>query len=143
MSMLTEFGRVTSNAEIWVKELAKHMDGVEYEEAFTAFQAVSRALRDRLPVDEAANLGAQLPVLLAGYYYKGWTPANTPTKERSKKAFLESVQENVDNLGHTLDSNEITEPVLALISEKISDGEAKAVLEMMPDELKELWPEMA
>jgi uncharacterized protein (DUF2267 family) len=38
------------------------------------------AVRDRLPVVEVAPLGAQLPDLLRGVYYDGWSPR--PAVER-------------------------------------------------------------
>jgi uncharacterized protein (DUF2267 family) len=36
-------------------------------------------------------LGAQLPMLIRGFYYEGWHPAGTPTKERRKEDFLEHI----------------------------------------------------
>ncbi len=37
-------------------------------------------VRDRLPVDSTAHLAAQLPALLRGIYYEGWTPSRVPMR---------------------------------------------------------------
>jgi hypothetical protein len=49
------------------------------------------AVRDFLTVDEAADLSAQLPVLIRGLFFEGWVPAKTPAKMRSVDQFLERV----------------------------------------------------
>lgn len=48
-------------------------------------------LRDRLSVDQAAHLSAQLPLLVRGIYYESYHPAGKPEKVRSRAEFLEHV----------------------------------------------------
>ncbi len=48
--------------------------------SYAALRAVLHALRDRLPVDESAQLAAQLPMLVRGIYYDGWDPSRVPVK---------------------------------------------------------------
>lgn len=40
-------------------------------QSYTALRAVLHALRDRLPVEESADVAARLPMLLRGLYYDG------------------------------------------------------------------------
>jgi Uncharacterized conserved protein (DUF2267) len=51
------------------------------------------SLRDRLPLDEAAHLGAQLPLLVP---YDEWYPASGIRKDRHQKEFLAHVAEEMD-----------------------------------------------
>ena len=43
--------------------------------AYRLLRSVLHALRDRLQLNEAADLGAQLPTLLRGIYCKQWQPS--------------------------------------------------------------------
>ncbi|MEL7354742.1 MAG: DUF2267 domain-containing protein [Cyanobacteria bacterium J06649_5] len=45
-------------------------------------------LRNRLSVDQASKLSAQLSVLLVGFFYEDWQPATMPHQERTQEAFL-------------------------------------------------------
>ena len=49
-------------------------------QSYAALRAVLHALRDRLSVDEAAQLAAQFPVLIRGIYYDGWDPSRVPQR---------------------------------------------------------------
>jgi uncharacterized protein (DUF2267 family) len=55
---------------------------------------VLHALRDRLTVNEAAQFGAQLPMLVRGIYYEGWDPTRLPVK-MNREEFLQRVPAGV------------------------------------------------
>lgn len=54
---------------------------------------VLRALRDRLPPEEASHLASELPMLLEGVFYEGWRPASTPVRIRDRREFLDGMRE--------------------------------------------------
>ena len=60
-------------------------------QSYAALRAVLHALRDRLSIDEAAQLAAQLPVLIRGIYDDGWDPSRVPLR-MSKDEFLGRVR---------------------------------------------------
>ena len=55
----------------------------------SGLRAVLHALRDRLPVAEAAHLGAQLPMLVRGFYYDCWKPAGAPVRINTTQEFCD------------------------------------------------------
>ena len=65
--------------------------------AYHALQAVLHAVRDRLPVEGVAALGAQLPLLVRGIYYEGWSPSGKPLKESDKEDFLAHIAADFRN----------------------------------------------
>ena len=97
------------------------------------------ALRDRMSVDEAAQLGAQLPMLLRGVYYEGWHPAGKPLKERHKAQFFEHVQNELRRNGN-FDPEPVVEAVFELLANRISVGEIDDIKGLLPSELRALWP---
>ena len=85
---LRAFDSTVQTTHVWLNELRGLLGWEEPHRAYLALRAVLHALRDRLSVDEAAALGAQLPMLVRGFYYEGWHPHGKPVKERTKEAFL-------------------------------------------------------
>jgi uncharacterized protein (DUF2267 family) len=98
---------------------------------------VLHALRDRLTVGEAVDLGAQLPMLVRGFYYEGWRPAGKPRKYRDKEHFLEQVRKEAPVLGD--DAERAATAVFALLASEIAGGEPDQVRRLLPPEIRELW----
>ena len=44
-------------------------------------------------MSEAAHLGAQLPMLVRGFYYDEWKPTSTPVKFKTTQEFYDAVKE--------------------------------------------------
>ncbi len=91
-------------------------------------------------MNEAVDLGAQLPGLLRGAYYEQWRPAITPVKNRHVEDFLARVNESFGR-------DPLTEPakavmaVFQLLTKKISEGEIDDVRRCLPEEIRNIWPE--
>ena len=88
------FGTTLQKTNLWVKEIGDMLHWDDHHKAYHGLRAVLHALRDRLPVPEAAHLGAQLPMLVRGFYYDNWKPAATPTKIKTAQEFYDAVREN-------------------------------------------------
>lgn len=124
---------------LWLKALAARLGTEDRHLAYLALRATLHALRDRLTVEEAAHLGAQLPMLIRGLYYEGWRPTGKPVREHSREAFLDHVR------NEARDPNFAPEPavraVFGLLAERVSAGEIEDVKSTLPRPIRELWPD--
>src|SRR4051812_13126995 len=71
----------------WLHDLA-HELGTDERTAWRVLRGYLHVLRDRLTIDEAAQLAAQLPHLLRGVFYEGFDPGHQPEKVRDRDVFL-------------------------------------------------------
>src|SRR5919204_6184474 len=74
---LDVFDKTLQTTNIWLNEIMDDL-GPDRKIAYRALRAVLHALRDRLTVDEAAQLGAQLPLMIRGLFFDMWHPAGKP-----------------------------------------------------------------
>jgi uncharacterized protein (DUF2267 family) len=127
-------------AREWVRDLARLLDWEDEHRAWRMLRATLQALRDWLDVNEASQLGAQLPMLLRGLYYEGWQPTRTPVRDNSKAAFLARIETAfaTDPIGNP---EEAVCCVFRLLNNHISAGEVKDVRMRLPKPLRDLWPE--
>lgn len=144
MTGLQAFDSTLQKTHEWLNEVQQELNLDSRQSAYHVLRAGLHALRDRLTVDEVAHLGAQLPMLVRGFYYEGWRPAASPLRLRSKDEFLALVLEYL-SVGPTVaetdpDPEQVARAVFRVVSRQVSDGEVESIKRMMPQELLELWP---
>jgi len=136
---LDVFDTTIQKTNRWLKDLMQELGWEDRHKAYEGLRVTLQTLRDRLSVEEAAQLGAQLPLLLRGAYYEGWRPTAHPHKERHLEAFLAPIR------GHFLwdpevDGEEVARAVFRLLTTYISAGEMADIQQVLPKELHALWP---
>lgn len=132
------FDKTLANTYRWLDALGNTLGWDDRERSYRALRAVLHALRDRLPVNEAVDLGASLPMLVRGFYYEGWRPAATPRRYRDKNEFLEQVRHDAPWLG-TDDVEQVVTGIFALLTAEIGGNEPEQVRRLLPPEIRELW----
>lgn len=126
----------TTNA--WVNDVNERTAWDHKHRAYRLLRQVLHVVRDHLNVDEAAQLGAQLPVLIRGIYYEGWDPSRTPVSERTADGFIARVQAafETDPMG---DAAEAIKAVFDVMEAHVSGGEMKQVKKTFSKEIQALF----
>jgi uncharacterized protein (DUF2267 family) len=104
-----------------------------------ALRSTLHALRDRLTVEEVAQLGAQLPMLIRGFYYEGWDSTRKPLKLRDREEFLSIVDEEF-RTRDTLNPELIARAVFRVLANRVAAGEIEDVKHVLPEEIRDLGP---
>jgi uncharacterized protein (DUF2267 family) len=139
MTGLEVFDTTVHKTNGWLNELMQRLDVSEKRRAYEALRAALHALRDRLTVDEAAQLAAQLPMLVRGFYYEQWDPGGKPLKVRDLPSFLALIEHKLAP-DYPCDAEAVARAVFALLAARIADGEIEDVKQVVPGELRSLWP---
>jgi uncharacterized protein (DUF2267 family) len=140
---LEVFDTTLQKTNSWLHDLMQALGWLDRHKAYTALRATLHALRDRLSVEEVAQLGAQLPMLIRGFYYEGWDPTGKPLRIRQKEQFLARIElelrgdERFDDL---VPVERIAQAVFMLLTQRVSAGEIENVKHVMPADIRELWP---
>lgn len=126
----------------WLGTITEELGWGDKQLAYHGLRATLHALRDRIPVEEAAEFGAQLPLLIRGLYYEAWKPARTPHKERSKDEFLAHIRDIYD-YRENVDIEALARAVFATANRFMTEGQTSKTRMTLNEELRELWPEPA
>jgi uncharacterized protein (DUF2267 family) len=130
------FDRMTQQAFRWVKDMMTELGTDDPDKALHALRAGLQAMRDRLSVDEAAQLSAQLPAVLRGIYFEGWEPAGKPLRIRHRADFLALVRQRYGRDDAAAD--DILLATMRVMERHISIGEISDVMLSLPKELVDL-----
>src|SRR5512132_814658 len=134
------FEGTLQKSHMWLNEVMAELDWHDRpHRAYLALRTVLHALRDRLTVEEAVQLGAQLPMLVRGFYYEGWTLKGKPHKERHKEEFLAHIKDAFKG-DVTVNPNQVCRAVFRVLVKHTSKGEIEDVKHVLPKALQELWP---
>jgi uncharacterized protein (DUF2267 family) len=134
-SGLSNLDRMIQTSHLWLDDTAQRLGG-DRQDAYHALRAVLAALRDRLPVDVAVNLSAQLPLLVRGIFFEGYRPGSVPVKLRSGEEFLEQVRSHLQ-VAPPVDPRRAVDAVLDVLTAQLDPGIFAKIAEMLPPELRD------
>lgn len=134
---LSTFEHTIEITHVWLNDLLERLAWQDQHRAYRAMRAVLHALRDRLSVSDASHLAAQLPMLVRGFYYEGYHPADKPLRERTKAEFLAHIKREF--LDEGFDIERVTRAALNVLSKHITPGEADKIKKILPEDIRSLW----
>ena len=121
----------------WIDEVAAELGDENRRHAYRSLTAVLHTLRDRMPVNEAAQLASQLPEFLRGAFYEDWVPAHVPQRYRSRSEMLDRIASGAGLAGET-GASYVLAAVMSVLRRHVSAGEMEDVLAVMPADIAEL-----
>ena len=136
-SGLDVFDRTLETTHIWLKEICNDL-GPDKQVAWKVLSTVLHKLRDRLTINLAAHLGAQLPLLIRGVYYDQFEPGHMPSELRSRYDFVAEVAEWLSDT-KPVDPDEAVRSVFRVLSRHISEGQINKIRDALPKSIRKLW----
>ena len=140
MASIQDLKKAVPDVEAWLADLQQRLKWHDREKVYLALLATLHALRDSLPRDEAAFMGAQLPALLRGLYFEGWHPSARIARAKSRSAFIERIQEGVHR-DPGIDADEVASAVFSLLAERLPEAELEDAKAATPSALRMFWPD--
>ncbi|MGE5293544.1 MAG: DUF2267 domain-containing protein [Solirubrobacterales bacterium] len=138
---LTTFAPIETTlhtTDLWLRDLMEDLGWQDRCRAYRALQVVLHALRDRLPVEAVAALGAQLPLLVRGIYYEGWRPGGKPLEEIENEDFFAHIAAAFRN-NPEVDPERLARAVFKVLKRYASSGELRNEGSILPPEIRVLW----
>lgn len=129
--------RSVEKTHVWLNDLAEELATDDVHHAYRVLRAFLHALRDHLPVNEAAQLAAQLPIFVRGIFYEGWDPSRTPEHSRDLDSFLQRIASDAGLAGET-EASFAAVAAGRVLRHHVSAGESHSVLHALPHHLREL-----
>lgn len=124
---------------VWLRDILSQLKWQSKESAYQALRGTLHVLRDRLPAGEAVDLAAQLPLVVKGIYYDGWTLRDKPEKFK-KEEFARRVHAQFE-FDVNINPTEVIRAVLLVMYRHMGDGELRDVRSNMPKDIQEWFPE--
>jgi uncharacterized protein (DUF2267 family) len=135
---LSSIDRSIEAAHVWYRDVARELGSADLHYASRALRVVLHALRDRLTVEETAQLASQLPTLIRGVYYENWRPGGARQLVHDVDEFLEIVAAEGRMAGETEASHAVV-AVAKVLHAHVSAGELEDVLAILPERLRPLF----
>lgn len=136
---LDVFDSTLQKTNTWLRQILDELGSEDRHFAYSALRVTLHALRDRLTVDDAAHLGAQLPMLVRGLYYEGWHPSGKPQKTDLGE-FLLIIRGHVGRGLGDPDPRVVARAVFRVLALHITPGEMEKLKHCLPADLRELLP---
>lgn len=131
------FDKTLQTTHIWLNELGEEI-GPDHQLAWHTLGAVLRGVRDQLPVDLAAHLGSQLPLLVRGTYYDRFRPSELPNRQRSLDGFLQTIERELE-MSRPVNVRNSASAVFQILSRHVNRGQIDKVRQSLPDDIRAIW----
>jgi uncharacterized protein (DUF2267 family) len=134
----TDIDATVHKTNEWLHRIQEHLETDDRHVAYTALRASLHAVRDRLPVEQIARLGAQLPLLVRGLYYEGWKPRPKPLRIRHAQDFYAIVRGEIPP-AMPLHAAAAARASFDVLREHIDPGELRKIGRLLPRDLAAIW----
>lgn len=134
---LEVFDKTLETTHIWLKEITADL-GPDKQVAWKVLSTVLHKLRDRLSINLAAHLGAQLPLLVRGVYYDQFEPQKMPSECRNREDFVAEVAEWLADT-RPVNPEDAIRSVFKVLSRHVSQGQIDHVKQALPRNLRQMW----
>lgn len=134
---LDVFDKTLQTTNIWLDEIMADL-GPDRQIAWKVLSTVLHKLRDRLPVDLSAHLGAQLPLLVRGAYYDQFEPSRQPVECDTHEEFAAEVAKWLSDV-RPIDPDAAIRSVFGLLSRHVDEGQIAKVRNALPRGLRQSW----
>jgi uncharacterized protein (DUF2267 family) len=136
---LDVFDKTLHTTHIWLDELMEEI-GPDRRVAWHVLGAVLRAIRDRVPLELAVHLGAQLPILVRGTYYDQWSSPGAIERSRTLEEFLARIEQQSGNT-RPVNVRHATAAVFRILARHIDRGQVDKIKHSLPEEVRAIWPD--
>ena len=138
-TILPLFDKSLQTTAIWLEEIQSEI-GPDRAFAWRVLSVVLQNLRDHLPLELTAHLGAQLPMIIRGTFYDQFDPTGLPKQAHGADDFLQSVSNGLkDSRG--VDPRDAVQAVFGVLGRHLSQGQIDKVVRSLPRAVRALWPE--
>ncbi len=137
---LSEFQLHLEESAVWVEALRSRLGWESVAKSHSALCAVLQVLRDHLPLEEAIQLGVQLPVLLRGEYFEGFHPRRDPLPLSDRGDFFMLVHEAIHR-DPAIEPEMLARTVLSLVADRLPAAQRAQIEAASPAPLHGLWPD--
>ena len=134
---LEVFDKTLETTHVWLKEIMADI-GPDKHVAWKVLSTVLHKIRDRLTVNLAAHLGAQLPLLVRGVYYDQYEPSKMPGECRNRDDFIQEVAEWLSDT-RPVDPELAVRSVFKVLTKHVSEGQVRNVKEALPRSVRQMW----
>jgi uncharacterized protein (DUF2267 family) len=135
MARPSAISRGVQKADIWINDMAGELGTEDEDRAYSVMRAYLHALRDRLTVEEAAQLGAQFPDLIRGIYYEGWHPSSIPAKYRKLSEFVDRMADETP-INDPRDASKSISAAASVLRRHVTEGEIDDIRSILPEDLQ-------
>jgi uncharacterized protein (DUF2267 family) len=133
------FDGALETANCWIRDIMTELHSDSPEEAYKALRAVLHTLRERLPLEETMHLAAQLPQMIKGTLFDGYS-ASTSVVRYDRDEFFERVAERLRAAAvPNPDPMRYAHAVIRTLMSKMSEGELDDVRGTLPKDMQGLW----